>query len=273
MIQNYYLMRIAIISICLTFSFVAASQNRNASFSLLLGPSVPIGEFGESDLTKEGSGTAKLGQSVAINFNTASRKGWSIIASLSAQRNPVNETVYEEQFSKPVSITIINPTTQSEESGTYSFTNWKFKNKPWLQVSLRTGVQKNVFETEKVDVFVGILGGISLIKLPKINGNSDREGNAATYSQTAKSVIGFSYTAKSGINLNLSRKVFLSAELYYTATNKLQFKEVEENVSYRFGGDIFSLDNPPTSINISKQSTHQYTLSSLGISVGAGIHL
>jgi hypothetical protein len=259
----------------ISFVFSQTTKDRS-SISISVGAAMPTGQFSSTDLLDSKSGFAKIGEEVSISYSTPLTKGWSFIAHVQGQRNPLNTNAFESSFSQAkiyqgfyFGTGLNNPPPQTSYK---IYPNWKFEKKSWLYGALLLGGQRQ-FSVDKSDgfnFFAKIMVGAIYAKSPKLNGSSITDTATAHIEQSKSSAFGFVYSFGGGLNYNLPKTFFLTSTVAYCETNQMKFKDVKATLTATkgtFGSPEYSVGQSTTTGN-GKQ-----IISSINISVGIGIRL
>jgi hypothetical protein len=109
-----------------------------------------------------------------------------------------------------------------------TYPNWKFDKHAWLAASLLAGCYAEFasHSSSLSFIFKGMIGGV-YASSPKLSGKSITDTATASYEQTSKSGIGFTYLVSGGIKYQLSKKLSLYSDLEYAGTNNIKFKKIK----------------------------------------------
>ncbi len=244
---------IAILLFALNNGYSQSSQDKE-HFSLSIGPSFPIGDYANKDVSSKSSGIAKTGQVINIAYTRLLQKQSGIAVTVHGQRNPVNTKTFENYL---------------DNTG---FPNWKMEKASWLFSSLLFGgyCQFPVAGSGGVLFTTKATIGAVYAKSPELNGASKSSTHSGLIEQTSVSAFGLSYLLNAGINYHLNNKIFLLGEAEYFGTPKLKFK----NVKSTFRSATFTSNGFPISAQEQSSTTDgKQAISSINLNFGIGLRL
>ena len=88
------------LGLMLVLSSFSQKNNDRMQLSVTTGLSLPIGNFGNDDMTDEKAGVAKLGQAGSISYTQLIGKKIGFAVTLQGQRNPFNSKSAEKNFQR-----------------------------------------------------------------------------------------------------------------------------------------------------------------------------
>lgn len=251
-----------------------AQVKERSSLTLSVGPSFPIGNFGDDDVSSNSAGLAKTGVMLELGYVHPITKYSNLVAMLHAQQNGLNTAALENAFSKtkiftaPVawSGTGVPPVPQ----GTV-YPNWKFEKDHWRTASLLLGVQTQLPLASK-GYFVGTaLFGPAYASTPKINGKSTTDTATATASQSSVHAWGLGYLVSGGVRYNISSRIFLSGALNIFGTNKITFKNIKATLNTTKGNP-----SSPGGMQVSQSTVTangKQSITTVNLAAGIGLRL
>lgn len=255
---------------------VSAQNNSKASAALVIGPTFPTGHFADNNLYDESSGFAKTGGMVSLEYAKPFSKHWSLLISVSGQRNPINTGAFESSFSKAKiyqgAYLGADPSSPPPQNNYQIYPNWKFDKKSWLYGTLQVGIkgQFPVSKLNKTWLTTEVVAGILFAKSPQLKGSSITDTASAIITQDKSTGIGMGYSIGGGVKHYLNNTIFFIATLKYSGSNKVTFKDVRSTLTTT-KGTYGSLDySMAQSINT---ANGQQTFNSINLLFGIGIVL
>jgi opacity protein-like surface antigen len=259
---------------CMAHAYSQNSQDKGY-FSISAGPSFPIGNYGSKSINSSSAGFARVGESINISYSRLLGKRIGLSATVYGQRNPINTGALEAGFSQKKIYNGIwtGPTTEPPAEFPYTvYPNWKFEKKSWLSSSLLAGGygQFPLDKTNHISLTTKAMIGVIYAHSPKLSGNSTTDTSSAHIEQTDKSALGFTWLVSAGVLYNLNKNIFLLANLDYTGSNEIKFKNVKETIT--------TMKGVPGSLNFSAEQssvtgTSKQSISTLNFHAGVGFKL
>ena len=265
-----------ILLLCITVSFCAFSQNKNAkqSLSIGIGPSFPLGDFGSKDLNDNGAGFAGIGQALNIDYFLPFSKNFGLIVSATGQRNPVNTKKLEESFNEfvfsPPMLFFGGGFTSPVVIPVIKYEHWNFEQATWWGGNVMAGIQMSSDPDHYgVNFYSRLQFGAQYVSMPEFQGKSETDTLIATYTQTTSHGIGFAYSFSAGMNYSLNNKTFLFANAGYTGTSKIKMEDINTTMVVAknpgtIGGSISSS---------SRTGNGKQDFQTLNVTVGIGLRL
>ncbi len=181
----------------LSFAFftVNAQTASKSSIDIMVGPSFPVGEFGNKDLSNSNSGLAKMGGFVDINYNYQFAKHFGAIASVQGRIFGVDEKALSN-YGIPAG----TGASLSIETGV-----WKMAN---VMVGFFQVVPFNKEETLNLEI--SALGGYQSTSSPKLNVRVTVPGMGSFQNtQESETAGAFAYSIGAALKYNLSNHLSL----------------------------------------------------------------
>lgn len=264
-----------VFSTLLMFAYAQGLKGKSY-LELSIGPSIPVGDYGQKDLMKSEAGLAKLGEYVSISFTKFTSKNFGFTGSLLGQKNPLNvkalesglsnATFYQQQvyFWDGTSGIIIPPATESY------YKNWEFSKSSWYLASALLGAYYNysVKAIKNVNVFANANIGAAYAWSPKISGVSNSDTASARIEQSNSSGAAFAYSLDLGLNYAIAQKTQLTLKLGYFGTSNITFPSV--TASFYSARNIGGL---PTFQQTTLSGDAKERITALNIGVGIRVRL
>ena len=192
------------ILIVLVFCVSSYSQPKS-TLSLTIGPAMPIGNFAQKDSSSyvgfasyanklSGSGMAKLGYSVAGEYQCQFKKKFGLSVKFRWQQNPVNAEVVKQYL-------LANNTWAN--AAFVSFSNWTSSS------LLVGGYYLFPSKNKKIDVNLKLLAGVLKTALPKKRyslTNFPLSQYASVMEESKPIDLGFAFLASAGMTYHLNKK-------------------------------------------------------------------
>lgn len=263
------------VGLLLVFSSFSQKNYDRKLLSIVTGGSLPIGNFGNDDITDDKAGVAKLGQAGGISYTQLTGKKIGFAVAIQGQRNPFNTKSAEKKFSElnlaQGFFTGGNPNQPPPTLPEVKYPNWEFEKRSWLTGALlmggygefAPGVSKGFSFTTKA-----MLGPV-YAESPAIKGSSVTDTATAVYEQTSSSSFGLAWLLSGGIKVNINRRLCFVTSLEYMGTNKLTFDDIEATLTTTKG-----TPGPGFTISQSKATgSAKQTISTINLVAGIAIRL
>ncbi|MBL0134651.1 MAG: hypothetical protein IPP79_11900 [Chitinophagaceae bacterium] len=267
-----------IVLLCL-FSKAQSQQNSaRSSLSFLLGPSIPVGNYGSKNIQNSGAGFANTGGSAAINYSHLVTKKIGFSVSLQGQINPLAISKLEQSFNDLLiaDFTLWAGTSPGQipptpVTGT-KYPNWKFEKKSWWTASLLIGAYGEfpISKDEKTSFIANLAFGPSYVSAPPINGSSVGTIASAYHEQTGGKSWGFGSEINIGLRKLVTDKLFLQFTASHFAAPSVSFKNISASTTITKG----SPGSPDFSISKSTfTGTGKQSINSLNVGFCIGFRL
>ncbi len=264
------------IGLLFVFSSFSQKNSNKKSISVLTGASLPIGNFGNDDITDDKAGVAKLGPAGSISYTQLTGKKFGFVVTVQGQRNPLNSKSAEKKFSElnfTQGILFVSPGTNQPPPSLpeVKYPNWKFEKRSWLTGALLLGGYGEFAPGVSNDfsfITKAMLGAV-YAESPAIKGNSVTDTATAVYEQTSGSSFGLAYLLSGGIKVNINKRLCFVTSLEYMGTNKMTFDDIEATLTTTKG-----TPGPGFAISQSKATgSAKQTISTINLVVGIAIKL
>ncbi|MFN8290232.1 MAG: hypothetical protein U0U70_08250 [Chitinophagaceae bacterium] len=218
------------VTLILLINTLLATAQHTGRLTVLAGASVPAGVFAQKDITDPGSGFAKTGEAMALQYSHPVSKKWNLLIFAAAQRNPLHVKAFENGLSA-VSIGqnfyFGSTTGTPPPPGHNYYKNWIVEKRSWFAGSLHAGMEWLPGGDSKKSWF-SLSGavGAGYVLLPHVKGSSITDTATAVVEQTKETAFGFSYHTAAGFHYRLTKNICLSGSLLYYGTGDVTFKEV-----------------------------------------------
>lgn len=216
------------------FSCVANCQLVKGSkyLSLTLGPSISTGKFGETEISSNNIGFAGTGQFASLSYGFLLDRKFGICIELHGQRNPLATGKLESAYARTnLAIGVIvwpgPPSPPPPPPPPTYYPNWKFEKSSWLSASLQVGSYGQFPLQSKFSVNARALIGAAFAKCPQLEGSSITDTATAHIFQNDGSAWAFAYTLGTGVQYDISRTLYVTAQLSFFGTNKFRFKQIK----------------------------------------------
>jgi hypothetical protein len=226
------------VAIALLVSFSSFSQKNNKYFSVVTGASLPIGDFGNDDITDEKAGVAKLGQAGSISYVQLTGKEFGFAITIQGQRNPLDTKAAERKFSElnfnqGLFFVGTAPNQPPPSSPPVRYPNWKFQKRSWLSGALLMGGYGEFVSTgsQGFSIITKLLVGPVYAESPEISGTSITDTATAKYEQTSSSSFGLAYLLSGGIKLHINKRLYFLTSLEYMGTNRMKYDDIEATLT------------------------------------------
>lgn len=255
-------------------SFIYSQINNKTNFSIVIGPSLPVGSFAKTDLFDESAGFAKIGESVSLAFDKPFAKKISFLLNLSGQRNPINQTAFESTLSTAKIYQGFyfgsDPNNPPPQTNYTIYPDWQFEKSAWLYAALQAGgkVHFTLNRQKNIEFFVNATAGALYASSPSLKGYSITDTATAYLTQSKKQGFGFIFSVGSGLHYKLNDRYFLCSTLNYTGTNKVRFKNVTSTLTTTkgtYGTFDYSVQQSTTTAN------GQQNMGAINLLIGVGI--
>jgi hypothetical protein len=245
------------------------------SLGLSIGPSFPVGSFGDDEVNNSSSGLAKTGLLLEIGYTHPVSKYFSLAMMLHGQLNGLNTEALENTFSKTrINNTpfLFDGTTPPPPPTGTIYPNWKFSKSYWRTGSLLLGGQVQLPLGSRGLYFIGkAMAGPTYVSSPKIEGSSITDTATAHVSQTSEHAVGLGYLIGGGVQYGVSKKLFITGRLDFFGTNKITFEDVTASVTTTKGNPSNPLGYTITQMQMTADA--KQTISTVNLSVGIGLRL
>lgn len=226
----------------IVFSFfcVIESHGQNANsqswFNVIIGASIPVGNYADPDPHKPSMGAAKTGEFVKLSIGGLVKKNFGISAQLQYQRNPLNTKKTDERLSAdyfvPAGAIVYGPNGPyiTPEPVTYPnlYKDWQVEKASWSIASLMVGgfVEFPFSANKKLSVDIGGNLGFVYAWSPTIHGQYSNDTLLIITNQKTKSGTGLSYAVTTTLRYALNKKTRLTFNADYFGTSKIKFNDV-----------------------------------------------
>ena len=247
--KTKHLIFVALIVIC----FPVVAQDKTVSkektvvtekylVGFSIGPCIPIGDFGSTDVHNSNAGLAKTGAIFDVSFVYKFNKNFGISALMRGQSNPVDAQVIADGFAASMTV----------GSGVVTT-----KTSAWSAGYYMAGYYGAFPITEKLSVESRAMIGFANATSPMLNLNVKSGTSSVEVDQSAKNAFAFSYLFGVGFKLNVGKKrMYLAANIDYAGA-KPEFRNVP----------ITAL----SSSNVSSISKTSFSQSFESINIGFGV--
>jgi len=264
------------LTIGLLFALSSFSQ-KNKYFSVVTGASLPIGNFGNDDITDDEAGVAKLGQAGSISYAQLTGKKLGFTITIQGQRNPFDTKAAEKKFSeinfnRDVMSVGTNPNLPPPPSPPVKYPNWKFQKRSWLSGALLMGGYGEFASTasSRFSIVTKLMLGPLYAESPEIRGTSVTDTVTAVYEQTSSSSFGLAYLLSGGIKLHINKRLYFLTSLEYMGTNRMTFDDIEATLTTSKG----VVGDPGFIITQSKLTgSARQTVSTINLVAGIAVRL
>jgi hypothetical protein len=259
------------IIICL--SAHAQVSNSSNSISLSLGPSFPVGSYGNKEINGSSNGFAKPGPALNISFSHLINKNWGLSLTAFGQRNNYDTKAMEDAFAKqafygPLVFSSYFPLPNPTPTYT-TYPNWKFEKNEWWIGGLMAGAYMQFPSKFSQDFLFTIKAqaGAVYVESPETKGVSTTDTVIAGFSQSGSHGIGFSYSIGAGAQYKLSKKLYWITNLDFLGTNKILFKDITNTLT------VVKYPNNPGMTSVSQSvmtGNGKQSIQSINFTVGLG---
>jgi opacity protein-like surface antigen len=265
-------MRTRILAAALLLSCTAAfSQEKSPSLSIATGIAAPVGNFKNTDSSGSEAGFAKAGPFLRVEMSWPVSKRLSFVAAVHGQLNPLNARGLEKAFNN---MTIYRSDVIGYASGggmpifpdatPGAYKNWKFEKGNWISAGLYAGAGVNVPLSNNVSFTGNLLIGAMYVFKPEGRGVSQSATDNATFYQSKKGGIGFSYQANAGINWKVTDRLSLFATIGYLGAPAVKFRNVHTVLSTtHYSGGI-----PVSATESFNSNTLKQSVSTVNFTIG-----
>ncbi len=222
----------------LLFALSSFSQKNNKYFSVVTGASLPIGNFGNDDITDDKAGVAKLGQAGSISYAQLTGKKLGFAITIQGQRSPIDTKAAEKKFSelnfnRGILSVGTDPNQPPPPSPPVKYPNWKFEKRSWLSGALLLGGygEFTAVGSSGFSFITKAMLGPVYAESPAIKGSSITDTATAVYEQTSSSSFGLAYLLSGGIKLHLNKRLYFLTSLEYMGTNNMTFDDIEATLT------------------------------------------
>jgi hypothetical protein len=281
-------MRKIFLCILFTIQFFAISYSQNANdkgyISLLLGPSIPVGNYASSNFSNSKAGFAGLGENLNISYCRLLGKNFGIAAELLGQINPLNVKAMEksfatQKFAEPYFYSTTGPPQTPPLPVYVTYQHWNFDKKSWQSGSMLLGayMQLPLNHSGNISFTTKAMIGAIYLSSPQLNGEGYTDTSLIKLSQSTASAFGFAYSLSAGLKYDFNKRLSFLVSVEYLGTAKITFKNVTETIITENGAVIPGM--PLNSANYSSiaRSTaignESQKLSALNINIGIGLKL
>lgn len=264
------------IGLLFVFSSFSQKNSNKKSLSVLTGASLPLGNFGNDDITDDKAGVAKLGQAGSISYTQLTAKKIGFAVTIQGQRNPFNSKSAEKKFSElnfaqGFLFGTPDPNQPPPSLPVVKYTDWKFEKRSWLSGALLLGGYGEFAATgsKGVSLITKAMLGPVYVESPAIKGSSIKDTATAVYEQTSSSSFGLAYLLSGGIRVSINKRLYFLTSLEYLGTNKMTFDDIEATLTTTKGtpGPGFTISQSKTT------GSAKQTISTINLVVGIAIKL
>ena len=206
--------KMILILMVMAIGYIHTYAQSKSTLSLTIGPAMPIGNFAQKDSSSyvgfasyatklSGSGMAKLGYSVAGEYQYKFKKKFGLSVKFRWQQNPVNAEVVKQYL-------LANNTWAN--AAFVSFSNWTSSS------LLVGGYYLFPSKNKKIDVNLKLLVGVLKTALPKKRyalTNFPLSQYASVMEESKPIDLGFAFLASAGMTYHLNKKFDLLANVEY----------------------------------------------------------
>jgi hypothetical protein len=278
------------IFVCILFSqqILINAYSQNLKYKgyvcLSVGPSIPVGNYGSTNLSNDQAGFAAPGGNASLSYCRRISKKFGLAAEMLGQINPLNIKAMEKSFSQQKFVepyvTSSNGQPQTLPPPEYvSYQNWNFNKKSWWSGSLLVGGygQFPLSKPGNISFTTKAMLGAVYLTAPSLGGSGYTDSSFAQVSQSKASAFGFAYSFGAGMNYDLNKKVCFFASAEYFATANVTFKNVTESIltakSIIVPGLVLNPGNYSERSEATVIANTSQKVSALNISVGIGLKL
>ncbi len=204
--------------------------------SLSGGPSVPVGGYGNRNLSNNNAGFASFGDNINLSYSRLLHNRFGIAAELFGSLNPLNVKAMENAFSQQQfnesAIFGSNGQSSPPPPNYVNYPYWEFQKKSWLSFSAFLGGYGEIPLTKKPNITLtakALAGAVYLIS-PKLTGAGINDTSLIEINQAKASAFGFAYSLNGGIKYDFSKKFCLLFNIEYIGTTTITFKNVRETI-------------------------------------------
>lgn len=270
------LLFLTVLILSISQGYTQAFKN-NSYLDFTIGPSFPIGAYGQKDVSNNSSGVAKTGEFLKISYVHLLNKNFGLSVGIHAQRNPLDTKAFQtsmsnQTFHEGVILTSTSsPTPTPAQFPSYKYGNWKFDKNAWLFGSLSVGGYAQVSPKQSKNLVItakAMLGAI-YATAPKINGESTADTAMAQIKQSSGSAFGLTYSILSGLKFKLTNKIHLLTQVEYFGTSRLLFKDIHTS----FTAVHYSNGAPTSWSNGKSIVSGKQRIASMNLNFGITVHL
>jgi len=213
------------------------SVKDNGQLIFSIGPSFPLGQYANKNITGEKSGIASTGGVFNISYQSPLNNKIGFSASLLGQINPIDRHSMAKSFSQfgfPSYFgwagTSMPPSPQPMP--TIKYPNWSFKRSSWKLASLLMGGYSE-FKTrsKKINITAKAIVGLAYAFSPKIDGTSITDTSYMHVTQSSESGLGIGYSIHAGLKFKLNAKLSFITGIEYLGTSNITFKNVVARIT------------------------------------------
>jgi hypothetical protein len=245
---------VVLISCLFVFTTFATAQSCRWTFTAQVGPSIPLGKFGEKNPNDSLAAFAKTGPALQLTASYRVGRYWGISVMTAGEEHAVDTKAVETKLHEDFGL------------------NYHYTSDPWILARLMAGVfgewpaGKHWLLTAHL-----YLGGIET-KLPKTSLTAQGSSGAYGYTKNAGSIdVGPAGQGGVGTRYLLGRHLFLDAGAEY-ATGRYRSDYPAIKLASQGEGLVFTTGTTPPYI-ASGSSHYTQPISTLNLTVGAGIRL
>ncbi len=249
-------------------------------FSVSFGPSIPIGNYGNTNLANDNAGFAKTGEAIHVSFEHKLNKHFGIAAMLYRQKNSVNTAAMSTQF-EGVGFNNTPPYFSNGSTPpptpTYVYVpNWQFdKDSYYLGGFYAGGVfESPIGKAKRLSFVAKAMLGVVNATSPELNGKGNSDTVLVYVNQTKATAWGCSYLLSAGLKYRLHNKWNLMFNTEYVGTNSIKFKNVTTSYTLENGYILTSGGYVPGSSSYlttsSKLGAVTQTFQSINLNLGIG---
>jgi hypothetical protein len=253
------------------------SFKNNSYLDFTIGPSFPIGAYGQKDVSNNSSGVAKTGEFLKISYVHLLNKNFGLSVGIHAQRNPLDTKAFEtsmsnQTFHEGVILTSTSsPTPTPTQFPSYKYGNWKFDKNAWLFGSLSVGgyAQVSPKQSKNLVITAKAMVGAIYATSPTISGKSTSDTAMAQIKQSSASAFGLTYSVLGGLKFKLTNKIHLLTQVEYLGTSELLFKHIHTSFT-----TIHYVNGTPGSWSNGKSlESGKQRIASINVNFGISVNL
>lgn len=213
------------------FQNITATFAQKNTFSIAAGPSIPLGQYSNTNIQRISSGGAKPGSQINLSFDHKVNSSFSFSVMAFAQSHGINAREAAKFLSERSYRYRYNLT------DSVYYKNWKFDKNRWLNAGLLLGGKNEFFLNKQLSLTTKALIGIVFTTSPTLSAKSLSDSTEGTFSRSGKSGHAVAYVFDAGVKYKLNQKLFVLLGLQYLGTNHVKFEQVIQRTSSKITYD------------------------------------
>jgi len=191
---------IFLLGLVILVSAAFTQETRKGLIGIAIGPSIPLGDFGDSEFNNEDAGYAKTGMHLNFNFSYKFNENLGIAALWTGNAHAIDAESMIELF-----------------WATDQSLNWELETEAWSSGSLMGGLLVS-FPFNKIDFDIKGLIGFSSSTIPNIIVNASDGFNTVEIKQNEADAMALAINLGAGFRYNVSEKMALTLNMDYFTT-------------------------------------------------------